>query len=112
MEAAGLLFTIEKEGQTAVAELIPYIGGLAKLSHDLGISQNEMAAALAQVTQTAGDTSEAAVQYQGVLQGLMKPSEAMKETLKAMGFESTQAAIKCLGLVGTLFPVQIHQPEN
>lgn len=56
MEAAGLLFTIEKEGQTAVAELIPYIGGLEKLSHDLGISQDEMAAALALGTQTTGDT--------------------------------------------------------
>ena len=101
-EAADLLFAIEKEGQTTVAELIPLIGGLAKISHDLGISQDEMGASLALVTQTAGSTAEAATQYQGVLMALLKPTDAMKEMIKAMGFESAEAAIKQLGLAETL----------
>ncbi len=101
-EAADLLFTLEKVGQTTVAELIPHIGGLSKISKDLGISQFEMAGALAQVTQLAGNTEEAVVQYQGVLVGLMKPTVAMKEALGDMGFESVQAAIGSLGLTDTL----------
>jgi len=101
-EAADLLFAIEKEGQTNVAELIPVIGGLAKISHDLGVSQDEMGASLALVTQTAGSTAEAATQYQGVLMALLKPTEAMQAAIRAMGFESAEAAIKQLGFAETL----------
>jgi len=101
-QAADLLYTIEKKGQTTVAELIPVIGGLAKISHDLGVSQDEMGGSLALITQTAGSTAEAATQYQAVLMGLMKPTEAMKEALNEMGYESGQAAIEQLGLAGTL----------
>lgn len=101
-EASDLLFTIEKEGQTSFAELIPIIGGLAKLSSDLGVSQNELGGSLALITQTAGSTSEAATQYQAVLMGLMKPTETMSETLLEMGYESAQAAVAQLGLSETL----------
>jgi len=101
-DAADILFTIEKEGQTSVAELIPVIGGLAKISHDLGVNQNEMGASLALITQTAGSTAEAATQYQAVLMGLMKPTKEMSEALSGMGFESAQAAIQQLGLAETM----------
>jgi len=57
-EAADLLFSIEKEGQTNVSELIPVIGGLAKISSDLNIEQKEMAASMATITKTAGSTAE------------------------------------------------------
>ena len=66
-EAADLLFSIEKEGQTTVAEMIPVIGGLAKMSFDLGVAQNDMAASIAVVSKTAGSGAEAANQYQAVL---------------------------------------------
>ena len=101
-DAADLLFTIEKVGQTSVAELIPYIGSLAKISHDLGISQTELGGAFAQVTQLAGGTEEAATQYQAVLTALMKPSTELSTALKQMGFESAQAAIESLGFQQTL----------
>jgi len=101
-EAADLLFAIEKEGQTNVAELIPVIGGLAKISHDLSISHDEMGASLAQITQTAGSTAEAAIQYQGVLLALMKPTTDMQKAIHDMGYESAQAAIQELGLANTL----------
>jgi len=105
-EAADLLFAIEKEGQTTVGELVPIIGSLAKLSHDLGVSQDELGASLALVTQTAGNTAEAATQYQGILMALMKPTEAMKDAVHAMGYESAQAAIQELGLAETLRRLQ------
>ena len=101
-EAADLLFTIEKEGQTSFQELIPVIGGLAAMSHDLGVSQDEMGASLALITQTAGSTAEAATQYQAVLTGLMKPTTEMTGFIKAMGYESAQAMIQEQGLTQTL----------
>lgn len=101
-DAADLLFTIEKVGQTSFQELIPVIGGLAKMSNDLGVSQDELGASLAQITQTAGSTSEAATQYQAVLTGLINPTEDMQQALADMGYESAQAAIEQLGLAGVL----------
>lgn len=101
-DAADLLFTIEKEGQTTVAELIPVIGGLAKMSHDVGISQDEMGASLATITKTAGNTAEAATYYRMMLIALLKPSGEMKEALRSMGYESAQAAINAIGLTETL----------
>jgi len=105
-DAADLLFQIEKQGQTSVAELIPVIGGLAAMSKDLGVQQEELGGALAQITQTAGTTSEAATQYQSVLTALMKPSKAMSEALFSMGHESAQAAIEAVGFSGTLQKLQ------
>jgi len=101
-EASDLLFAIEKEGQTTVAELVPIMGSLAKLSHDLGIHQNEMGASLALVTQTAGTTTEAATQYQGILRALMKPTQILIDEFKKMGFEGAQAAIQQIGFTETL----------
>jgi TP901 family phage tail tape measure protein len=101
-DAADLLFGIEKLGQTSVAELVPVIGDLAAISHQVGVSQYEMGAALSQVTQTAGSTSQAATQYRAILIGLLKPQKTMQEALDSMGYSSGQAAIQALGLSGTL----------
>lgn len=101
-DAADLLFTIEKEGQTSFAELVPVIGELASGSHTLGVNQKELGAALALITQTAGSTSQAATQYQGVLTALMKPTTDMSKAINAMGYESAQAAIAKEGLTGVL----------
>ena len=101
-EASDLLFAIEKEGQTCFQELIPVIGGVSKISHDLNVNQQEMAGSLALITQTAGSTSEAATQYRAILVALMKPTDALSDLFKRQGYESAQAAIKQLGLAGTL----------
>ena len=101
-EAADLLFAIEKEGQVTVAELTPLIGGLAKMSYDLGISQDEMAGSFAVVTKTAGNAADAATQYEAVMTGLLKPTDTMKEAIEDMGFASAEAAIKELGFVEVL----------
>ena len=108
-EAADLMFAIEKEGQTAVGELIPIIGGLATISSQLKVSQDEMGGSLALISKTAGSTAEAATQYESVLVGLMKPTEMMTTALKEMGekyngvgFATAEAAIEELGFVEVL----------
>ncbi|MCK5608739.1 phage tail tape measure protein [Candidatus Pacearchaeota archaeon] len=105
-DAADLLFTIEKEGQTSVAELIPVIGGLAKVSHEAAVSSNEMGAALAVITKTAGSTSEAATYYQAVVVSLMRSQEKMAEAVKELGYSSAIAMVQELGLVETLKQLQ------
>lgn len=101
-EAADLMFAIEKAGQTTVGELIPLIGGLATMSSNLKISQIEMGASFAVITRTAGSSAEAATEYEGVLTGLMKPTDAMLAAINKMGFATASLAIEELGLVEVL----------
>lgn len=101
-EAADLMFAIEKEGQTTVGELIPVIGSLATMSANLKISQDEMGASMAVITKTAGSTAEAATEYEGVLTGLMKPTDAMTAAINKMEFATAEAAIEELGFVEVL----------
>lgn len=101
-DAADLMFAIEKAGQTTVGELIPLIGGLATMSANLKISQIEMGASFAVITRTAGSSAEAATEYEGVLTGLMKPTDAMLAAINKMGFATASLAIEELGLVEVL----------
>ena len=111
-EAADLLFTIEKQGQTSFAELIPVIGDVAAISKQLGVEQQEMGAALAAVTQTAGSTSQAATQYRMMLVNLMKPTKDMQGALDSMGVSSGKAAIEQFGLAGTLQRLQLYADRS
>ncbi len=111
-EAADLLFAIEKEGQTTVAELIPVIGGLAKISSDLNIEQTAMAASMAVISKTAGTTAEAATQYQAVLTGLMKPTEDMTAAMEDQGYASAELAIEDKGLVEVLKDLQEYSDRT
>jgi len=120
-EAADLLFSIEKEGQTSVAELIPVIGGLAKVSYDVGVEQKEMAASLAVISKTAGSTAEAATQYQAVISGLMKPTADMTEAFTKIGesirgtgegYKSAQEMIKDLGFVDAMKELSKYSEES
>lgn len=101
-EASDLLFAIEKDGQTTVAELVPHIGSLAALSREVGVAATEMGGGLAQITQTAGSTSDAATQLKAILVGLYKPTEEMAKILKRMGYDSGQALVADKGFVGAL----------
>jgi TP901 family phage tail tape measure protein len=101
-EASDLLFAIEKEGRTTFGELVPVIGDLAQLSHELGVKTTEMGGALSLLTQTAGTTSQAATQYRAVLVALYKPSEDLRKLLTRMGYESGQALVSEQGLAGAM----------
>ena len=105
-EATDLLFAIERAGQTTFRELVPIIGDVATLSREAGVGVSEMGAALAQMTQTAGSTSQAATQYQAVLLGLYKPQEQMRKTLAALGVSSGVALVRQLGLAGAIRAVR------
>lgn len=111
-EAADLLFTIEKQGQTSFAELVPIIGDVATVSKELGVSQGEMGAGLAAVTLTAGSTSQAATQYRAAVVGLMKPTKDMAAALESMGVRSGKTAIETYGLAGTLERLQEYSKRS
>lgn len=111
-DAADLLFGIEKEGQTTVAELVPIIGGLATMSHNMAVSGNEMGAALALITQTAASSAEAATQYEGILNALIKPTDTMVDLIKSWGYETASQAIEAEGFADVLKRIKEEVGDN
>ncbi|MCK5606432.1 phage tail tape measure protein [Candidatus Pacearchaeota archaeon] len=101
-DAADLLFAIEKGAKTTVAELIPVLGGAAKLASELNIQVNEFSAAFATITQTSGSTEEAMTRMQGVMVALFKPTKELRLQYAALGFENGKQMIKQLGFIETI----------
>jgi len=101
-DALDLLFQIENRGQTSFAELVPVIGDVAAKSKLAGISVNEMGASLAQMTQTAGSTSQASTQLTGLLKAMVQPTAEVKKALDNMGYSSGKVLIEQKGLAGAL----------
>ena len=82
-----------------MAQILPNVAGLAK---PLGVSFNEVAGAFAAVSSKAGSSAEAGTALRGVLTGLMKPSDDMKDAMKEMGYANAQEALEAIGLEGVL----------
>ena len=68
----------------------------------LGVSLEEAGSALAVVTKKTGSAEEAATAINGVFTQLVKPTDALKEAIKDMGYENSQMAIEALGLGGVM----------
>lgn len=99
--AAKFFKTIEL-GRTRGSELAQSFGDVAPLANQLGVSLEALQAALATVTISGINTSKATTQLKGVMNGLIKPTDTMKETLKELGFESGEAIIGAYGLDGAM----------
>ncbi len=89
-------------GQTTMSELASAFPRVSGMAGEMGATLDETLGVLAGLTKVLGSTDEAATGMSAVFTGLLKPTDTMKETLADMGFESGQAAIKSLGLMGTL----------
>ncbi|KKM88574.1 hypothetical protein LCGC14_1257380, partial [marine sediment metagenome] len=97
-----VLFQTVKQGQTNFQDLAASAGDLAATAGVLNISLEENFSALAGLTKTAGSTSQAASQLDGIMRALIKPSGAMKVAFEGIGFATGEAAIGSLGLEETL----------
>jgi TP901 family phage tail tape measure protein len=87
-EAADVLITIDRLGQTSVAELIPVIGQLSNMAHTTGLTINEMSGSLALITQTAGSTRQAVTQLEMVMKAVTKPAKVLSDAFATLGYTS------------------------
>lgn len=104
-EAADLLITIERWGQTTVGELVPVIGEMANMSRLAAVSQYEMGGGLALVTQTAGSTAKAVTQLRTLIKSIIKPTKAMSDAFASIGTTPVEY-VKQHGFVGFLKKMQ------
>ena len=95
---SGIFFKAIETGRVTATALANSLGRVQGRAAALGVSIEETAAALAVVTTSGINSSEAITQLSGVLTALTKPTDEMAAALKALGFESSEAAIATLGL--------------
>ena len=100
--AADLAFQTVKLGQTSFPELAANMGKVVPIASALGITQKELFGSFATLTGVTGSTAEVATQMKSVFSGLMTPSTALSEKIGELGYESANAMLDQLGLIGTL----------
>lgn len=97
-----ILFKTVEEGRLRLGEMASTIGRVAILSEQLGVTFLEQQAALSLLTKQGIEADEALTLIRNLEFKLIRPTERMSQELEKMGFSSGAAAIKALGLVGTL----------
>jgi TP901 family phage tail tape measure protein len=105
LRAAQFFKTVEL-GRLRMGELGTALGRIQSIGHELGVSMEELDAALVATTIGGVKANEAATQLRGVMTALLKPSDGMKEAFRHIGVDSGEAAIATWGLKGTLEQLQ------
>jgi TP901 family phage tail tape measure protein len=90
------------KGVGSMDEFVAAMSPLAGLSAKAGIGFDDMGAMMAYMTAKGTSAAGSATQLKAATTAFLKPSDAMTKALKKAGFESGSAAIKQLGLAGTI----------
>ncbi|RLC65515.1 MAG: phage tail tape measure protein [Chloroflexi bacterium] len=93
-----VLFQTVKLGKTTFGELASYMGTFAATAANLHIPIEQVAAAMATMTKQGLNTARSAFALDAILREIQSPGKEMIKIVRAMGFESAEAAVKQLGL--------------
>jgi len=104
MEATNVLTASVREGKLNSEELASSMGQVLPVASGLGVSFNEVGAAMAAMSRTGTSASIGATQLRSVLNSLLKPSEGAKKQLAAFGLsaQGLRKQIKDEGLLSVL----------
>jgi TP901 family phage tail tape measure protein len=112
-EVSDVLFKTVELGRTRLNEFGSTLGRLAPLTSALGISYQEMAAAVAAVTRKGVPTHTALTQILQVSQKLLRPTEKLQELYNKWGVETGPEAIERFGgLAGVLVKMKDETAGN
>ena len=106
------LFAISKRGHTSFTELASSIGPIAGLAGSVGLSMNDLGAAIATMTKNGMKTEGALTTVQGLLFSFISPSKDAAECARSLGFEMSLATLKSEGLSGIFERLKNQPPET
>lgn len=103
-KATDVLVTTAREGKVEASELGGQMGRLIPIAAELGISFNDVGAAVAFLSRSNGDASLTATMLSGVMSKLLKPSQMGAEALDEVGLsaERVRELLNENGLSGTM----------
>jgi len=99
---ANILNETKNLGKTTVAELSASIGRVAPTAAGLGVSMEELGAALATATAKGINTRESMSGLKALLQNLVSPGNDAAAMAKFLGIELGAVALKNKGLIGIM----------
>lgn len=112
-QVSDVLFKTVELGRTRLNEFGSTLGRLAPLTSALGISYQEMAAAVAAVTRKGVPTHTALTQILQVSQKLLRPTEKLQDLYNKWGVETGPEAIERFGgLAGVLVKMKDETAGN
>ena len=99
---ADAFFASAAAGKTNIKELASYIGQVAPIAAQTGVSLDELMAAAAALTANGIKTSTAMDGMRSVIAAVLKPSQEATATARALGLEFNAGALKAKGFAGFL----------
>ena len=96
-DATDVLIVTMKQGKTTVGELGSSIGRVLPTAKQLGISFEEVGAALAATTKNGLDTRRSVTGMTAALANVIKPSKDAKDEAKRLGVEFNSGALRAKG---------------
>lgn len=105
--ASDVLFEAVNVGRFKLEDIADIIGRVTPLANEMGISFEEVLAAMAAMTQQGVRADTAITQLRAILTKSLKPTEALANLYKRWGVEDGPAAIQAFGgLQGLLVAIQ------
>lgn len=101
-QCADMNFQVVKLGQTSFQELASSLPKVIPTAKMMGVTLQEVNGYMATLTGVTGGASEVATQMSAALTAFLKPTDAMADKIKKLGFADGQAMIKARGLQGSL----------
>jgi TP901 family phage tail tape measure protein len=101
-DVSDVLFETVNRGVLSFEELAQNMGDLVPAAAPLGVTLEEVGAAIATITLQGVPAAEAATRVKNVMLQLASPSEELTDLLEKQGFASGEAAIEAEGFVGVL----------
>jgi len=88
--ATDILTATVREGKAEATELAASMGKVLPLASEMGVSFDQVGAAMAGMTRTGTNAAEAATALNAILAALLKPSKDAEKGLKAMGTSAAE----------------------
>jgi TP901 family phage tail tape measure protein len=105
-EVSAKLFVAIDRGNFTAKDLAGNFGRVETTAATLGVTFDELLAAMTTLTRQGVNSSDAQTQLSNVFLKLLNPSERAAKIMRSWGFESGQAAIAGLGFVGVLQKIE------
>jgi TP901 family phage tail tape measure protein len=106
------LFKAVELGRFRLGQIANTLGDVTVIANQLGVSIDEVSAALALFTKRGISPSKAMTQLRGLFLKILKPTEATKDLIAKTGYESAQAAIEVEGLAGFMKILEVATKGN
>ena len=112
--ATDVLTAAVREGKLNSEDLASSMGQVLPVASNMGVSFNEVGAAMAAMSRTGTNAAQGATQLNSILSGLLKPTKQAEEALNLMGLSSAglKQQIKDEGLLSVLETLKTEFDKN